>query len=387
MKLRLQEPVVVAQAPPEVRGWGPWQFPGIQRLPDGRLAVTYHVEADSAVAYGKLPGVAVSADEGRTWQPADAGGEAGAWTSRILRLPDGDLLRQVRLRSMDPEPVRHRLPPALGQTRGGYNHPLTVFEASRFPPDLAGYRFARLRPGAATWVEETAAVNLPGALRAVYMGVLTFPWMQRLAVAPDGSLWGIGHGKRLVDGRIPEQHGAQFLRSVDGGRTWDLLGEIPYQPEAQADPHAGCRDGFTEPNVAFLPDGSVLCLLRTTDANGVGPLYSSRSADGGRTWTRPEVFDDLGVWPALVTLGKGVTVAAYGRPGLYTRATADPTGRDWGERLAVVEPGPLQNDTCSYADLLATGEGEALIAYSHFSWPDAAGTPRKTILVRRLAAS
>ncbi|MBT3341443.1 MAG: hypothetical protein HN404_00475, partial [Gemmatimonadetes bacterium] len=61
MKIIQHDPVVVSQADPELRNWGPWQFPAIQRLPDGRLAVGYHVEADSATAYGKPPGLSICA--------------------------------------------------------------------------------------------------------------------------------------------------------------------------------------------------------------------------------------------------------------------------------------------------------------------------------------
>lgn len=382
--IALHDPVVVSQAPPELRNWGPWQFPSIQRLPDGRLVVAFHVEADSATAYGLPRQVAVSEDEGETWQPAE-GDEAAVLTSPWIQLPDGELLRQVHLRSIDPETVGDQLPAVVCETEGGYNNPLTVFDARQFPVDLTGYRFARRRAGSDEWVKERATVNVPGAIRAIYMGVLTFPWMQRIVPAPDGSLWGVNHGKRLVDGGVQEKHGALFVRSVDAGHTWDLLGEIPYQPDESADPHAAERDGFTEPNVAFLPDGSVLCLLRTTDANGVGPMYVSRSTDGGLTWSRPEIFDDLGVWPALAVLGCGVTLAAYGRPGLFVRTAADPAARRWEERVPVIERLEQQRDTCSYSDLLPMSDTEALIAYSDFSWPDGQGRPRKTILVRQMS--
>jgi hypothetical protein len=387
VEIELGEPVVVAQAPAAVRGWGPWQFPSIQRLADGRLVVRYHVEADSATAYGKAPGVSVSADGGASWRAADPEREAPGWSTRIIALPNGDKLRQVMRKSVDPAQVMDRLPPALGEIRGGYNSPQIVFDADRVPEDLSGHRFARLRSGTDQWVEEQATVNIPGALRAIYMGVFTFPWIQRIVPAPDGSLWGVGHGRRAVDGRLPDRHGGQFLRSTDHGRTWDLLGEIPYQPDTAADPHAGERDGFTEPNVAFLDDGSVFCLLRTTDANGPGPMFASRSMDGGRSWSRPEVFDGLGVWPALTRLANGATLAAYGRPGLYVRAALDEAAEEWSPRQAVVPSRAIQQDTCSYSDLLAVTPDKALIAYSDFNYPDADGRPCKTILVRSVGAA
>ena len=50
--LKLGAPVVIAQADPSIRDWGPYQFPFVERLPDGRLHCFYHIEEDSARAYG-----------------------------------------------------------------------------------------------------------------------------------------------------------------------------------------------------------------------------------------------------------------------------------------------------------------------------------------------
>jgi len=63
-----------------------------------------------------------------------------------------------------------------------------------------------------------------------------------------------------------------FLRSLDQGHSWDLLGEIPYGGDPEADPSAGRRDGFTEPDCDFRADGSVIRLMRTSDGYGHGPL-------------------------------------------------------------------------------------------------------------------
>ena len=147
-----------------------------------------------------------------------------------------------------------------------------------------------------------------------------------------------------------------------------------------ADPSWDKRDGFSENNLAFLANGSLMCFLRTTDGNGVGPMYAAYSQDGGISWSRPQVFDDRGVWPAVVDLGCGTTLAAYGRPGLFVRATHDPIGQTWGERVTVVEPGVLGKDTCSYSDLLALDDHSAIIAYSHFGFPGPDGMAHKSIL-------
>ena len=161
-----------------------------------------------------------------------------------------------------------------------------------------------------------------------------------------------------------------ILRSTDSGRTFDLWSEIPYAPDAAVDPKAATRNGFTEPTVCFLPDGSVLCLMRTTDGGGPGPLYSARSTDNGKTWSQPAVFDDLGVWPQMLRLKNGVTLAVYGRPGLYVRATADPAGLRWAQRVTIVPPGAIHTETCSYAALLPLSDDRALLAYSDFNLPN-----------------
>ena len=66
--IALSEPVIVAQASPDVVGWGPYQFPWIERLADGTLHVTFHLHADSATSYGLSSGHVISRDEGQSWQ-------------------------------------------------------------------------------------------------------------------------------------------------------------------------------------------------------------------------------------------------------------------------------------------------------------------------------
>lgn len=90
MKLRFSDPVVVSMGPDSrTAGWGPYQFPNLFVLDDGRLVYTFNVGADSETAYGSEPGCYVSADGGRTWSPRrekDFSGKLG------VKLPNGDRL-------------------------------------------------------------------------------------------------------------------------------------------------------------------------------------------------------------------------------------------------------------------------------------------------------
>lgn len=94
---------------------------------------------------------------------------------------------------------------------------------------------------------------------------------------------------------------------------WDFREEIPYEGDAKSDRQAEQREGFTELDFNFRPDGSVICLIRTSDGNGHGPLCLTRSVDGARTQAKPMAFDltfDSGKMPQLLTLEGGATLAS-----------------------------------------------------------------------------
>ena len=383
-QITLGEPVLISQAPADLKRWGPWQFPHLERLADGRIHLEFNVQADSATSYG-LPSMhALSADDGRTWEPAEEVDARGG-----LLLPNGDRLVPFQVPSLKREEVE--LPEPFVEEGELLGQAFLIFRAAELPAELSGWRFLRQRSGEETWREETATVRIPGEIRIVREGVYPF-WPSfhhgHTRLVPDGSIWDVIHTRRIVDGKVQPANNVLFLRSVDAGYTWDVLSEILYQPDSEADPYADRRNGFTEPDFNHMPDGSVLCLIRTHDhLSGVGPSYWCRSQDEGRTWSRPQVFDDRGVLPRMLTLGNGVTLASYGRPGLYVRATADPSGLAWEPRVVVVEPLERRGDTCSYSALLALDDRTALLAYSDFNYPDAQGQKCKSIMVRTVTVS
>lgn len=387
-RIELLDPVTVTLAPPAIRQWGPYQFPGLERLSDGKLQVSFQVGADSATAVGLPPMQAVSGDDGNTWAvlpgAKDTTGAVSA-TQAPLRLDNGERIQIKMLPPLKADTLH--LPPApVGQFRC-YGNTFAYYR----PEDLApaardGWRLYRFAGDGRPPVEERATIRCPGELRVVTEGVLPPPWYtgHRLLRAPDDAVWAIGEDCRMVDGAFRDKWAVIILRSTDRGRSFDFWSEIPYAPEPAADSKAAARAGFTEPCVHCMLDGSMLCLLRTTDGNGVGPMYWARSVDDGRTWSRPAVFDDLGVWPQALTLKNGVTLVAYGRPGLFVRATSDPAGKDWGPRVEIVKPGQLAGDTCSYCSLLPLADDTALVAYSNFTMRNTDGKLCKGIQVRRI---
>jgi hypothetical protein len=388
--VELSRPVTVVMAPPEVRRWGPYQFPSLSRLPDGRILVSFHVEADSATAYGLPPARAASADEGKTWTllPREAPAAGASDLDPSVLLTNGDRLKVKTLRSR--KASEFRLPEKPFAQVFNYGLPTAIYRVEDLPAECAaGWMLYRLPAGHAKWREERATVRLTGEVRCVAEGVMWFPWLfPQMVVAPDGALWAVNYTlRRVVDGRFQKKCPMTVLRSTDAGRSWDIWSEIPYAGISAADPKAGKRAGFTEPYVCFMPDGSALALMRTTDGEGPGPMYWARSTDGGKTWSQPAVFDDLGVSPQMLALKSGVTLAVYGRPGLYVRATADPAGLRWEKRVTVVEPGRIGTDTCSYAALLPLNDHTALVAYSNFNLRNPDGKRCKGIQVRAVTVA
>lgn len=392
MKLEWGEPVLVAEAPfcnePGVDHWGFYQFPVLDRLMDGRIAVTFHINKDSALAYGKgtdEPNRGVSADGGVTWSrvfPTDA--VAG------LALPDGQRLR-VGTADVTPRPALvadYQLPPTRGTATGSYGQqPYVTYRHRELPAALQGVPTARWDAAGQRWQPERARLDDPDLLRASAEGVFPVVWWGDVSLAPDGSLIGVVYPGRLEGADFAHWHCGCY-RSVDGGRSWQLQGRILYRPDVAADSKAGQRDGFSEPASVVLPGGELIAVLRTTDGNGNGPLYLGRSTDLGRTWTQPRVLRSTGVLPRLLRLGNGVLVLSTGRPGADLSFSPDGRGETWTEpqRLVPVTSDDTQHDSCGYTSLLALDDNSFLAAYSWFQKPAGGGRTRKAIYVRRVVA-
>ena len=384
--ITLGQPVIVAQADPSVKDWGPWQFPtNLSRMADGGIHLSYHTHSDSAAAYGRDNPHAVSYDNGASWRHVDTIPSPDG-----TLLPNGDRLRIKVLRPVKAEGLL--LPKPVGDE---YRRTVKqkFYRARDIPHQYCGWPFERFKNGGHEWVLETHYPDIPDELRCVSHDVVeNYPagdpteylpmqavW-DTLKVAPDGKLWATTYTKLdLHDGNIVFH--AVFLISDDNGKTFRYHSRILYQPDPAVDPLAAKREGFTEPDVGFMPDGSVICILRTHDCNGKGPAYIARSTNGGLTWSKPRIFDEFGVWPQLLRLANGVTLLSYGRPGFFLRATADPAGLAWGERVQILEPG---HATCAYSGLVALDDCTALVTYSDFTHANVAGIPVKTILARRV---
>ncbi|HNX14048.1 MAG TPA: sialidase family protein [Oscillospiraceae bacterium] len=378
VNLKLGEPVVIAQAPPlpsDQDNWGICQFPLVELLYDGKLHCEYHIGKDSALTYGKPKGHAISTDGGVTWQESENPGGG-------VTIPGGRYLRYKVASALQLSDIT--LPEKSDDFLISYGWKRNVYKAEKLPEEFWRFPF-EITEKDGTFKTVWKKIKVPDMAAYTSEGVLPRPMFWRIRKAPNGGIWAIGYPYFLIEGK-PALCGALFCVSEDDGETFSYLSKIPYEPDPIADCYYRVRGGFGEPDVCFLPDGSVFCLLRTTDGNGIGPTYYAKSTDGGKIWSKPAAFDNNGVWPCLCTLKNGVTLASYGRPGLFLRTTADEEGLDWDDRIELIPPGAYQTDTCSYSEMVPVGDNEAYIVYSDFAYPNSDGVKVKTILGRKITA-
>jgi hypothetical protein len=303
-----------------------------------------------------------------------------------LTLPNGDRLRIVTPPAIKTSDLN--LPKPVGQTVDTYgNIKQILYRHSELPPEVQGVRLARLPKGGTAWINESAVLDDPQALRYSLRDLVPIVWWGDMRLMPDQSIIAgmyPGHFLR-PDGTTDGKSHVFFYRSQDMGKTWKVQGRILYGPDPGADPKGKERMGFTEPAYEVLEDGSFICVMRTTDGLGSGPMYSSRSIDQGRTWSQPMAFAPSGVLPKLLRLENNTLVLSSGRPGVQLRFAGDREGKSWSGPLEMLsyssEPSAV---SCGYTDLLATGPGSFLIIYSDFRFLNAQNEVRKAIKVREV---
>lgn len=389
LRIHFQEPVVVAVASKPEK-WGFFQFPSIGKRTDGAIQAKWNMTRDAIEAYGEeTHGAAISLNNGKTFARVDP-----AQTTGSVQLPNGD-----QLVVYTPPAVKEadlKLPKPIGTALENYRKSnFTFYKLHDLPENLNGIYFRRLKKGETEWKLERAQLIDKDAARYSLAGLIPVLFWGDIRVAKDGSLIAGIYPGFYIDskGNVDPMMGTFFYRSVDNGYTWNVQGRILYYGDAAGDPAAAKRMGYTEPAFEILSDGTFLCVLRTTDGAGNGPMYASYSKDMGKTWTRPQIITGNGVYPRLLQLKNGVTVMASGRPGVQVRFSTDHNGVNWsmpfemlpfGEQVVPGEQsGATAQVSCGYTGLLALSKNRFLIVYSDFSYPTPDGK-RKAIKVREI---
>ncbi|MBU4200376.1 MAG: glycoside hydrolase [Verrucomicrobia bacterium] len=377
MNIEIGASTLVSMAPPCETRWGFWNFPYLFRMPDGALALTHHVDHDTEETYGKTAPLFVSRDEGRSWhslQPPCP--ELGLHPTFMMHLNDGECFTSVgrgviplnRLRSTQP----------IGSLWCYCDSNLydlaSLEEEDRYIP------LVRWLPKRRKWISEKGILDVPQALVWERGGnVSTFFLESKPILARDGAIIVADFRTpvRMPDGSTPTRRGTMILQSTDRGHSWQLRSIVAYDRQIT----------YAEPFLAYAPNGELLCTLRTTCREEKDePLHLARSGDDGRTWSAPEQIAEVGVFPNILTLGCGVSVISFGRPGMWLMFSDDGAGRRWGNRRTLVEPDPKNNcaATCGYSSMEALDARRFLVAHTIFRHIDVAGCPRKAIVVREV---
>ena len=426
MQLTLSVPVTVAVSPPHYgedpagRWWGFFQFPDLWRGNDGTLYLAVNVGADSEAGRHEPTQFFRSDDGGCTWQATPFA--ATDQSPEIVALPDGRQVVFGRKRhiyhfsELSPDAPKDEVDldalgvrPVAGPYRDGYR--VNEYIAYRYGDIPAAQRTfplaVRSNPGA-PWQPLRGSIDWPDMhlhllTRAMWWDDAGNPeWLERprhlktptprdVLVLPDGTLLWALESQHPDVARLYGM--VSCLASADGGQTWTRRGAI-----------ADARDlawGFCgEKALAQMPNGDLLCVLRTKGSNEADDthcLAAARSSDQGRTWTLLPPLAEFSVTPHLLTLDNGMVAVVYGRPGVHVKASAD-SGRTWSEAAAVVGPGEkdllakpldewwaIRHDfSCANTSVVVTGPDRFLIAYSDFQHRDAAGRRCKAICVREV---
>ncbi len=289
----------------------------------------------------------------------------GAIYRSMFKLADGSLAVADR-RSSD---AGKTWKPGLALQVGAYQFPdgeivqLGFHSKQTDRPGYFSISLSRSTDNGLTARSETALLHVPDATGGTgddgkaYEG----PVADHAIVAlRDGSLLAAMYGQfasdRVLVPTMPEawkcyKYRTFVVRSTDRGKTWEYLATVAY------DPNIGL-ESFCEADLLTLPGGEVLCFMRTGGSGGKHtPLYLSRSADDGKTWSKPEPIADRGVWPNACRMANGVLVCTYGRPGNWLAFSAD-DGRTWTGHFCFYN-GP----TTSYNSVEEVAPGELLVVY------------------------
>ncbi|MCO6400574.1 MAG: exo-alpha-sialidase [Verrucomicrobia bacterium] len=367
--VKLEEPFIIAQSDYTL-GHGFYSFPFVRRMPNGLLLVAYTTEGDVAGSsrvsvdelgeqLGHIDNVgspAISEDNGQTWR---------------VRSPDGLLQHSntsaqtffYHNRRSIPEPLVGAIVRADGSQ--------VAFE-ERILAIMAKYG-SGLRD---QWqgVSAKMSSSVPEPWSSPSDVLFEIPALQRSLVSGEAVRL-FGNGVELPDktlllagyswGMTPYRHESPLgyatvlFASIDGGNTFTTRSVI-----ASGKDYRHSREGLSEPALVRLPDGELLCLMRTGAGGGgdrirtADPMLIARSRDEGTTWSK-SVFPRSGVSPRLLVMSDGTLVCTYGRPGNALIASSD-GGRTWGWTHYL---SPADWPTTGYTDLVEIGPGRLLVVY------------------------
>lgn len=332
---RVGSPQLLVQSP-RAYGWGFLSHPYLERLPNGAIHCGYNLGGDvqGSKARPELAQLspAISTNEGRSWIVGE---------------------RAVPF-------VQHRIlntSVEIGGKRVTYHtqyNPLsTNVTITSFQIDASG---AKSEPMYTT-------MSLPNQHE--------FGALSEKGVVRTNEILVVGYA-RFKDVMIGKQQLRKtvLFRSVDEGRTWEFVSFVA-EPKDISWGDAYGFEGPCEPALIELPNGELLCVMRTgmvmknlfEATRNCTDMAVARSADSGRTWTVERLVMHPGVMPRLTVMPNGALVLVYGRPGNMLTVSYD-NGHSWSIATTISSPAAK---TSGYVGILPVGPNRLLCAYDVFN--------------------
>lgn len=397
-RMEISDPVVVMQAPEADQHWGHYQFPNIYYTTTGAIGVSWSYHDDTVYGGGGTQ-YAYSKDGGKTWQLGTNGTRVYDYT-KTHRNESSCFVGFTGQASYVVEDWLNECTPIIKNAVGETD----VYLAK----DLSGYTFT---PKAVVYNYTTGgSSSVPVTVNWPYMPITlynnpdpevkarNFLYTAESALAISGYMGVIStdnglyyatycRGINSKTGEVEKYskyYSVYVFHSADEGMTWNYVSQLTMDDRVFAEVSATGSgvEGFCEPSLTVTPNGTVVMLMRT---GGNNPCYIVQSTDGCQTWSDPVIFDECGVLPQLLTLDCGVTIASYGRPKLFVRASSDPNGVEWKRHKQIALAGGTGwNASCYYTYLLRIDATTAMMVYSDFQLKNEDGQPRKSILVRTI---
>jgi hypothetical protein len=383
VKVRMEEPVLIDQASPKVKEWGPYRMPKVYRMPGGELCLTYSISLDHDCDYGKTSPVFVSHDEGATWQRSQWPHPGFTGINPVISpVLDGEFFGIPVALGIELD--LGRLPKPVGAFDIIPGFPLR--RLADCPEDVVRWfkdtKAMRWSPKTKTWTQEPVQWDHRGQLMFSYDDKpqkIPGNWSQKVYFEEPvvrcgrellhADYWTVYANK---SGQPPPAWECSLMASTDNGRSWTRRSTIATMP---------AKDNMVEPVIEMNRAGELVCVTRREKDQRNPSMFLIHSKDRGCTWTERQELFEFGVFPRLLQLENGVLVLSFGRPGVWLSFSLD-GGHSWTQKQAV-----LTGPSCGYTSLLALGKDTFLLAYSEFERPNAKGQPAKAILVRKMSVN
>ena len=158
----------------------------------------------------------------------------------------------------------------------------------------------------------------------------------------------------LTEHAVPPNIHTYLMVSPAGCARWEhpiLIAEHPETP-------------FGEPDIVEVSPGTILCVLRESTHSGY--LFTCRSEDGGKSWSRPEQTSMFGHPGHLLALSDGRLLCTYGlrkEPFGIRAALSEDGGRRWLTEAEIVIRDDLPNGDLGYPTTIEYEPGKLFCCY------------------------